>query len=68
MGSKAQRQNQHARRLMKKIEKFKKKNLKTEALEKELAYTLGDKERPSFATGQNVDPRHKKRYYASSSS
>ena len=68
MGSKAQKQNQHVQRLTKKIERFKKKGRKTEGLEKELAYTLGDTPRPPFATGQAADPRHKKRVYVPSSS
>jgi len=61
-GSKAQRQNQHVKRLMAKIRKFKKKEKSVEKLEKELAYVLGDKERPSFRTGREADARHRKRY------
>jgi len=62
MGSKAQRQNQHAGKLMRKIAKFKKKNLDTEGLEKELAYTLGGKKRPEFKTGAEADARLKRRH------
>ena len=51
MGSKAQRQSQYIDRLMKKIEKFKKKGRKIEGLEKELAYCTGDADRPTFKTG-----------------
>jgi hypothetical protein len=51
MGSKTQRQNQYVTKLMKKIEKFKKKGKNTQGLEKELAYSTGDIERPSFKTG-----------------
>ena len=64
MGSKEQRQNQHASKLMRKIAKFKKKNLDTEGLEKELAHTLGGKKRPAFKTGVEADARHKRRHSA----
>ena len=64
MKLKEQRQNQHAGKLMRKIAKFKKKNIDTEGLEKELAYTLGGKKRPEFKTGAEADARHKKRYSA----
>jgi hypothetical protein len=59
MGSKAQRQNQHMRRINSKIRKFKKKGKSVEKLEKELAYMLGE-ERPTFRTGREADPRLKK--------
>lgn len=61
-GSKAQRQNQHVKRLMSKIRKFKKKEKSVEKLEKELAYALGDAERPSFKTGRDADARLRKRW------
>jgi hypothetical protein len=60
MGSKAQRQNQHMRKLMKKIEKFKKKGISTAGLEKELGYCSGDTPRPSFRTGSIADSRNKR--------
>ncbi len=59
-GTKAQRQNQHVRRLMIKINRFKKREWSTAGLEKELAYCTGEAERPSFATGREADPRLKK--------
>ena len=59
MGSKAQRQNQHVRRLEAKIKRFKKQGKKTEGMEKELGFCLGD-ERPAFKTGREADPRFKK--------
>ena len=64
MGSKAQRQNQHMKRLMAKIKKFKKKNKSVENLERELSYVVGDAKRPSFKTGRDADPRLRKRYTA----
>jgi hypothetical protein len=60
-GSKAQRQNQHIKRLMAKICKFKTKEKSVEKLEKELAYVLGDAERPTFKTGRDADARSRKR-------
>ena len=60
MGTKAQRQNQHVRRLMKKIKKFEAKGKNVEGLKRELAYCLGDEERPAFKTGREADPRLKK--------
>ena len=59
-GTKAQRQNQHARRLMMKIARHNKRGWNVEGLEKELAYTVGDKERPAFSTGRDADARLKK--------
>ncbi len=56
-GSKAQRQNQHLRRLMMKLKKFKTKGWKTEGLEKEISYCVGDEERPAFQTGRVADDR-----------
>jgi len=60
MGSKAQRQNQHMRRLINKIDKFKKKGISVAGLEKELAYCSGDAPRPSFKTGAIADARNKR--------
>jgi hypothetical protein len=60
MGTKAQRQNQHARRLMMKIKKFEAKNKNTEGLSRELAYCMGETTRPVFKTGRECDPRLKK--------
>ena len=62
MGSKAQRQNQHMRKLMAKIRKFEKRGKSVEKLKKELAYTVGDTPRPDFKTGQAADPRLKKKF------
>ena len=59
-GTKAQRQNQHMRRLMMKINRHKARGWNVSGLEKELAFCTGDKERPSFATGREADPRLKK--------
>ena len=56
-GSKAQRQNQHMRRLMMKIERHKKRGWNVSGMEKELAYCTGDTERPSFNTGRVADLR-----------
>lgn len=63
MGSKSHRQNQHVNRLMRKIEKFKKKNWNIEGLQKELSYATGEKERPEFKTGRDADPRLKRKYF-----
>ncbi len=60
-GTKAQRQNQHVRRLNMKIKKFKAKGKDTTGLEKELGYMMGD-DRPTFKTGQAADSRLKKRF------
>ena len=62
MGSKAQRQNQHVRRLMKKIKRFEAKGKSTEGLTKELSYCMGETDRPEFKTGRDCDPRLKKHY------
>ena len=59
MGSKAQRRNQHIRRISSKIRKFEKKGKSTAGLEKELGYMLGE-ERPAHRTGREADPRLKK--------
>ena len=58
MGSKAQRQNRHMKRLEKKIRQWKKKVKKTDGLEKELNYCLGE-DRPIHKTGREADPRFK---------
>ena len=60
MGSKAQRQNQHVRKIMRKIAKFQKKGWPTVKMEKELAYCTGGAERPTFKSGRDTDPRLKK--------
>ena len=62
MGSKAQRQNQHVKRLESKIRRWKKKGKNTEGLEKELGYCTGD-DRPEFKTGRDTDPRLKKKHW-----
>ena len=59
MGSKAQRQNQHAKFLEKKIRKFQKKGKCTKGLTKELGYAMGES-RSEFKTGREADPRLKK--------
>lgn len=59
MGSKAQRQNQHVKRLERKIRQFTAKGKSTEKLEKELGYANGGA-RPEFRTGREADPRVKK--------
>ena len=51
MGSKLERQNQHERRLKKKIKKFEKKGWSTDGLKKELGYCTGELDRPTFLTG-----------------
>jgi hypothetical protein len=58
-GSKAQRQNQHVRRLMMKIERHKKRGWQVSGLEKELAYCVGDADRPSFQTGRVSDLKYR---------
>jgi len=62
MGTKAQRQNQHLRRLMSKIRKFEKTNKNTDGLQKELSFCMDETARRSFKTGREVDPRLKKKY------
>ena len=59
MGSKAQRQNQHVKRLEKKMRKFQKAGKCTKALTKELGYMMGEP-RSDFKTGREADPRLKK--------
>ena len=56
-GSKSQRQNQHMRKLMMKINRFKNRGWNTGGLEKELSYCSGDAERPAFDTGRVADVR-----------
>ncbi len=60
MGSKAQRQNQHIKRLERKIRQFEKKGLNTEKLQKEKGYAEKGG-RPEFRTGREADPRIKKK-------
>ena len=60
MGNKLERQNQHARRLLMKIKKWKIKEKDTSGLEKELGYCTGELARPTFLTGRGSDPRLKK--------
>jgi len=55
MGSKAQRQNQHVRRLNMKIRKFEKRDWSTVGLEKELGFMLGEP-RPACKTGKAARP------------
>ena len=62
MGSKSQRQNQHMKKLMAKIKRFENNGKSTEGLKKELDYVMGETSRPSFKTGREADPRHKKKY------
>lgn len=59
MGTKAQRQNQHVRRLESKIKRHKARGWDTSKMEKELGYCTGD-DRPEFKTGRDADPRLKK--------
>ena len=60
MGSKLQRQNQHQRRLKIKIRRWKKQEKDTTGLERELGYSTGELDRPTFTTGRESDPRLKK--------
>ena len=62
MGSKSQRQNQHARQLMAKIKRFEKQNKNAEGLKKELSYVMGESTRPDFKTGRDADPRLKRSF------
>ncbi len=59
MGTKAQRQNQHVRRLEKKIRRWKRQGKDVSGMEKELGYMMGE-ERPTFKTGREADPRFKR--------
>ena len=59
MGSKAQRQNQHVRRLSNKIKRHKAKGWDPTKMEKELGYCMGET-RPEFKTGKDADSRFKK--------
>ena len=59
-GSKLQRQNQHQRRLKGKIKRWKAKGKDTTGLEKELGYSTGELDRPTFNTGRECDPRLKR--------
>jgi hypothetical protein len=60
-GSKVQRQNQHVKRLEKKIKRFKKSGRNTAGLEKELGFMSGE-DRPAFKSGREVNPKYKKSY------
>jgi hypothetical protein len=60
MGSKLQRQNQHRRRLMSKIKRWKAKEKDTTGLEKELGYSTGKLDRPTCRSGRDTDPRLKR--------
>ena len=60
MGSKAQRKNQHLRRLMMKFNRIKKRGGNTDGIEKEISYAAGELERPAFKTGRDADPRVRK--------
>ena len=62
MGSKAQRQNQHLRRLLSKIRRFEKAEKNVDGLQKELAFCMGETKRPEFKTGREADPRLKKKW------
>ena len=59
-GSKAQRQNQHIKKLESKIRKFKKAGKAVEKLEKELGYMMGEP-RPEFKTGHEAHANYKTR-------
>lgn len=48
------------RKLMKKIERFKKKGISTIGLEKELGYCMGENPRPKFKTGSIADARNRR--------
>ena len=61
-GTKAQRQNQHMRRLISKIKKFEKKGKDASGLEKELSYMMGE-DRPAFKTGFEANSKNKKYIY-----
>ena len=60
MGSKSQRQNQHVKRLERKIKKFEKKGWSTDGLKKELGYMMGEP-RPTFKTGHDANPNKKRK-------
>ena len=62
MGTKAQRQNQHVKRLMSKIRRFEKSGKNVTGLQKELSYCMGESDRPTFKTGRDADQRLKKTY------
>lgn len=61
MGSKVQRQNQYLRRLMMKRARHERRGLKTDGLDRQIAFMTGDKERPKMKTGREADPRFKRR-------
>jgi hypothetical protein len=58
-GTKAQRQNQHMKKLMLKIKKFEKQGKPVDKLKKELSFVVGEKDRPAFKTGKEADPKFK---------
>lgn len=60
MGSKLQRQNRHQRRLKMKIKRWKRQEKDTTGLEKDLGYSSGKLDRPTFRSGRDCDPRLKK--------
>ena len=59
-GTKLQRQNQHRKRLVSKIKRWKTKGKDTTGLEKDLGYSSGKLDRPTFRSGRDCDPRLKK--------
>jgi|TARA_Y100000310_G_scaffold229121_1_gene231464 hypothetical protein len=61
MGSKSERQNQHVKRIEKKIRQFKKVGKSVFGLEKELGFMSGE-DRPAFKSGREVNPKYKKSY------
>jgi hypothetical protein len=67
MGSKVQRQNQYLRRLEMKRARHERRGLKTDGLDREIAFLTGDKERPKMKTGREADPRFKRRSSLASS-
>ena len=60
MGSKKQRQNQHVKRIERKIRQYKAKDKSVEKLEKELSFATGSATRPEHKTGREADARTKK--------
>jgi hypothetical protein len=49
---------------MYKIKRFEAKGKNVDGLKRELAYCIGDEDRPEHKTGRDADPRFKKRYSA----
>ena len=60
MGSKLQRQNQHIKRIERKIRQYTAKGLNTDKLNKELGYAKDSSTRPEHKTGREADARTKK--------